>query len=96
MATDLNRWVGVGRLTQDPELKHTNTGTAYCKFSIASNRNWTKDGEKKEEVSFFNCVVWAKSAEILNQYCKKGKQIAIDGRLQQRSWENTEGKKQYA
>ncbi len=94
MANDLNRVIVVGRLTRDPELRHTGTGTAYCRISIASNRNYTVNGTKKEEVSFFNCVAWARQAEIINQYCRKGKQVAIDGRLQQRSWQNQEGKQQ--
>ena len=96
MATDLNRVLLIGRLTKEPELKQTGSGTSYCKFSIANNRNYTANGERKEEVSFFNCVAWARQAEIINQYCRKGKQVAIDGRLQQRSWMNQEGKKQYA
>ena len=91
---DLNRVLLVGRLTRDPELRQTNTGTSYCRFSIANNRSYTANGERREEVSFFNCVAWARQAEIINQYCRRGKQVAIDGRLQQRSWENQEGKKQ--
>ena len=94
MATDLNKWTGVGRLTRDPELKQTTGGTSYCRFSIASNKNYTTNGEKREEVSFFNCVAWSGLAETINQYCRKGKQVAIEGRLQQKSWENQEGKKQ--
>ena len=94
MATDLNRIMVVGRLTRDPELRQTGAGTSMCRFGIANNRNYTTGGERREEVSFFNCVAWARTAEIINQYCRKGKQVAIDGRLQQRSWENQEGKKQ--
>lgn len=94
MANDLNRITLVGRLTRDPELRQTGSGTAFCKFGIANNRNYTANGERREEVSFFNCVAWGRQAEIINQYCRKGKQVAIDGRLQQRSWEDKEGKKQ--
>ncbi len=94
MASDLNRVVLIGRLTRDPELKQTGSGSAFCRFGIANNRNYTTGGERREEVSFFNCIAWGRGAEIINQYCRKGKQIAIEGRLQQRSWEDKEGKKQ--
>ena len=94
MANDLNRITLVGRLTRDPELRQTGSGTAFCKFGIANNRNYTANGERREEVSFFNCTAWGRTAEIINQYCRKGKQVAIDGRLQQRTWEDKEGKKQ--
>lgn len=94
MASDLNKVLLVGRMTRDPELRHTSGGGAYVRFSIANNRNYTAGGERKEEVSFFNCVAWGKQAEIINQYCKKGKQVAIEGRLQQRSWQSQDGQKQ--
>lgn len=86
----------MGRLTRDPELRQTGSGTSYCRFGIANNRNYTTGGERREEVSFFNCVAWGRTAEIINQYCRKGKQVAIDGRLQQRSYESQDGKKQSA
>ena len=94
MATDLNRVLLIGRLTRDPELKQTGTGTSYCRFGIANNRNFTQNGERKEEVSFFNCVAWGRQAEVINQYCRKGKQVAIEGRLKQSSWDGQDGKKQ--
>ena len=96
MASDLNRVVLVGRLTRDPELKSVGSGSTLCKFSLASNRTYTAGGEKREEVSFFNCTAWGKQAEILSQYARKGKQLAIEGRLQQRSWDGPDGKKQSA
>ena len=52
-------------------------------------------GEKKEQVSFFNCVAWAKTGEIIAEYCKKGQRIGIEGRLQQRSWDDQEGKRRF-
>ncbi len=96
MAGDLNRVLLIGRLTRDPELKQTTTGTAYCKFGIANNRRYSVQGERKEEVSFFNCVAWGRQAEVINQYCRKGKQVAVEGRLQQRSWQGQDGQKQSA
>ena len=97
MANDLNRVFLVARLTQDPELKQTSTGTNYVRFSVANNKSYVQgSGEKKEEVSYFNCVAWSKLAEIINQYCHKGKQVALEGRLKQNTWQDNEGKKQYA
>jgi len=93
MANDLNKVILIGRLTRDPELKYTQANTAVAHLSIANNRTFVQNGEKKEQVSFFDCVAWGKTGEVIAQYCKKGKQIAIDGRLQQRSWEDKEGKK---
>jgi single-strand DNA-binding protein len=93
MASDLNKVILVGRLTRDPELKYTQGGTSVCSFSIANNRTYVTAGEKKEQVSFFNCVAWAKTGEVIAEYCKKGKRIGIEGRLQQRSWDDQEGKK---
>lgn len=96
MANDLNRVTLIGRLTKDPELKTLGSGTTVCKISIANNRSYTSNGDKKEEVSFFNCSAWGKRAEVLAQYVRKGAQLAISGRLQQRTWEGQDGKKMSA
>ncbi len=93
MASDLNKAILIGRLTRDPELRYTQSGTSVCSFSIANNRTYVAGGEKKEQVSFFNCVAWAKTGEVIAEYCKKGQRIGIEGRLQQRSWDDQEGKK---
>lgn len=93
MAGDINKVVLIGRLTRDPEMRYTQNGTAMATFSIANNRIYSVSGEKKEMVSFFNCVSWARAAETIVQYCKKGQRIGIDGRLQQRSWEDQDGNK---
>jgi len=90
--SDINRVTLIGRLTREPELKHVGTGTACCKFSLANNRTYTQNGERKEEVSFFNCVSWGKQAEIVNQYCRQGQQVAIEGRLKSSTWQDKEGK----
>jgi single-strand DNA-binding protein len=92
MAGDLNRVTIIGRLTRDPELKYIQSGSAVTNFSIATNRSYTtNNGEKKEEVSYFDCIAWGKMGEILAEYCKKGKRIAVEGRLQQRRWEDKDG-----
>ena len=93
MASDLNKAILIGRLTRDPELRYTQSGTSVCSFSVANNRTYVAGGEKKEQVSFFNCVAWAKTGEVIAEYCKKGQRIGIEGRLQQRSWDDQEGKK---
>ncbi|EMO67417.1 single-stranded DNA-binding protein [Leptospira kirschneri str. 200803703] len=82
----------VGRLTRDPEFKSIN-GTSLVNFSLANGRTYVSNGEKREESHFFDCEVWGKPADIIQQYCKKGKQIAIEGRLKQDTWETPEGKK---
>lgn len=93
MAGDLNRVVLIGRLVKDPELRHTQNGQSIANFSIANNRSYSVSGERREFTSFFNCIAWGKLGEIIVQFCKKGKQIAVDGRLQQRSWEDQNGNK---
>ena len=93
MASDINRVMLIGRMVRDPELTYTQGGSSVTNFSIANNRSYTVSGEKKEMVSFFNCVAWAKTGEVIAQYCKKGQRIAIEGRLQQRSWDDQSGNK---
>ncbi|HOO70499.1 MAG TPA: single-stranded DNA-binding protein [Spirochaetota bacterium] len=93
MAGDLNKVMLIGRLVRDPELRYTPNGASVASFSIANNRTYVASGEKKEMVSFFNCVAWGKTAEFITQYCKKGNRVGIEGRLQQRSWEDQQGNK---
>ena len=90
----MNKAILVGRLTKDPELRATSTGRNVCQFSIAVNRNFTNaNGER--EADFINCVVWDKQAENLVKYQKKGNQIAVDGRIQTRNYDDKDGKKVY-
>jgi single-strand DNA-binding protein len=93
MASDLNRVILIGRLTRDPELRYTPSGTAVASFSLANNRTYAVTGEKKDQVSYFDCVAWSKLGEIITEYCKKGHRIAVEGRLQQRRWDDQDGKK---
>jgi len=93
MANDLNKFIVIGRLVRDPELRYTQSGTPVASFSIANSKSWTQNNEKKEQTSFFNCVAWSKAGEIITQYMKKGSQIQITGRLQQRTWEDQSGNK---
>ena len=71
--SDINKVILIGRLTRDPELKATQGGKAFCEFSLASNKVWIKDGEKKESAGFFDCVTWGKLAETASKYFQKGK-----------------------
>lgn len=91
--TDLNRVTIIARLTRDAELKYTQSGTAICNFSVANNRTWSTNGDKKEEVNYFDCIAWGKQGEFIAEYAKKGKRVAIDGRLQQNRWEDKDGSK---
>lgn len=91
----MNKAILVGRLTKDPELKMTeNTKREVCQFTIATNRPYTNDdGERKAD--FINCVVWDKLAENLSKYQKKGNQVAVEGRIQTRNYDDKDGKKVY-
>jgi single-strand DNA-binding protein len=84
---DINHVVLVGRLTRNAELKYTNSGTAVSKFGLAINQRRKKDDQWVDEVHFFDIVVWGKTAESLNQYLVKGKQVGIEGQLRQDRWE---------
>ena len=93
MANDINRIFLIGRLTKDPELRYTQGGTSIASFSLANNRTYMAQNERKEMVSFFNCIAWGKPGEVIAQHCKKGQRIGIEGRLQQRSWQDQAGAK---
>ena len=90
----MNKAILIGRLTRDPELRTTPTGRNVCQFSVAVNRTFTNaNGER--EADFINCVVWDKQAENLVKYQKKGNQIAVEGRIQTRNYDDKDGKKVY-
>ena len=90
----MNKEILIGRLTKDPELRTTPTGRNVCQFSVAVSRNFTNaNGER--EADFINCVVWDKQAENLVKYQKKGNQIAVEGRIQTRNYDDKDGKKVY-
>ena len=93
MASDLNRVILVGRLVADPSLRYTPAGAAVCSFSLANGRTFTQGSEKKEQTSYFDVVAWSKLGELIAEYCKKGAQIAVEGRLQQRRWEQDGSKR---
>ena len=93
---DLNKVMIIGRLTRDPEMRSTGNGTNVVSIGVATSFQWTdQSGQKKEQTEFHNVTAWRKLAEIMNQYLKKGSQVYIEGRLQTRSWEGQDGKKNY-
>lgn len=90
----INNVVLVGRLTKDPDLRYTSTGTAVATFTLAVNRNFSSaSGEK--EADFINCVVWRKTAESMANYTKKGSLVGIIGRIQIRNYDNDAGQRIY-
>ncbi|MEI8062061.1 MAG: single-stranded DNA-binding protein [bacterium] len=92
----LNKVFIIGNITKDPELKALPSGMQVASFSVATNRTWKDQaGAKQEAVDFHNIVVFGKQAEVIGQYMKKGSNIFIEGRIQTRSWDGPDGKKNY-
>ena len=90
MAKGFNKVILMGNLTRDPETRTTTGGQSVTSFALAVNRTWTQDGEKRESVSYINCVAWGKPGEIIAQYVTKGRSLLVSGRLEQRSWDDKE------
>lgn len=91
----MNKVILMGRLTKEPELRYTsNNNTAVCNFTLAIDRRFTRQGEEKQ-TDFIPVVVWSKQAEFCGKYFEKGRQVAVVGRIQTRSWDDNEGKKHY-
>lgn len=90
----MNKVFLIGRLTRDPELRYTGTNLPVATFSLAVNRNFTNQSGERE-ADFINIVVWRKQAENVKNYLTQGSQVAIDGRLQTRSYDGEDGKKRY-
>lgn len=90
----MNKVVLVGRLTAKPELRYTPQNTAYTRFSVAVNRNFTS-ADGKREADFINVVAWRKQAETISKYFDKGNLIALEGRLQTGSYDDKDGNKRY-
>ena len=84
-----NKVMLMGNLTRDPEIKYTPKGTAIADIGLAVNRNYTTEsGEKREEVTFVDVTLWGRVAEIVGEYCKKGRPLFVEGRLQLDSWDD--------
>lgn len=93
---NLNKVFLIGRVATDIEMKTTSSGQSVCTFSLATNRTWKgKDGQKQEESQFHRIVLWQKLAEIASQFLTKGSLVLIEGRIQNRSWDDKNGVKRY-
>jgi len=88
-----NKLILMGNLTRDIELRYTNGGTALAKTSIATTRKFTSNGEKKEEVCFVDITFFGRSAEVANQYLRKGSKCLVEGRLMFEQWTDQSGQK---
>ncbi|MCH3921716.1 single-stranded DNA-binding protein [Limosilactobacillus sp.] len=90
----INRAVLTGRLTRDPELRYTTSGTAVVSFTLAVDRQFrNQNGDR--DADFINCVIWRKSAENFSNFTHKGSLVGIDGRIQTRNYENQQGQRVY-
>ncbi len=88
---NLNSVIMEGNLTRDPVMTKTPQGTPVCRFTVASNRFYKSQGERREEVSFFDVETWARLAENCAEYLHQGRGVRVVGRLKQDRWKNTEG-----
>jgi single-strand DNA-binding protein len=97
MSRSLNKVMIIGHLGRDPEMRYTSSGKPVTTFSVATNRTWSSaSGERHEETEWFTVVAWGNLAEICKQHLSKSAQVYIEGRLQTRRWEDSEGKKHAA
>ena len=93
----VNKAILVGNLGRDAELRYTTGGTAVANFSIATSESWNdkQTGERREHTEWHRICLWGPSAERLQQYLVRGKQICVEGRIQTRQWEDRDGNKRY-
>lgn len=93
----VNKWIGIGNLGRDPEMRYTASGEAICNFSIACTDSWKdkQTGEKKEQTEWVRISFFGKLAEIAGQYLKKGSQVYIEGSLRTRKWTDKDGQERY-
>lgn len=87
----INKAILMGRLTRDPVIRHTDSGKAVCNFTVAIDNGY---GEEKS-ADFISCVAWNKTAEFVDKYFARGRMIIVVGRIQTRTWEDRDGKKNY-
>jgi single-strand DNA-binding protein len=92
----VNKVILIGNLGSDPEMRTTANGTAVANFRIATNEQWTnRNGERAERTEWHRIVAWGRTAEICNQYLRKGRSVYIEGRLQTRQWDDRDGNRRY-
>lgn len=90
----MNKWLGIGRITADLELRYNTSNTAYTRFNLAVNRKFTNENGERQ-ADFISCVAWRERAEMMCKYLKKGSLIAIEGRIQTGSYDDKDGNKRY-
>lgn len=96
MAEGVNKAILVGNLGKDPELSYTQSGVARSRFSLATTESYNNNaGERQERVEWHNIVVWGKQAEIVSKFLQKGRQVYLEGRIQNRSYDDKDGNKRY-
>lgn len=95
MAANYNRVILMGNLTRDPEIQYVSSGTARVRFGLAVNRVYTdrQTGEKKQDTCFVNITAWGRTAEICQEYLRKGSPVFLEGRLSYYAWETEQGEK---
>lgn len=92
----VNKAILVGRLGKDPQLDYTSSGTARCRFSLATSDNYTdRDGKRQENTSWHNIVLWARLAEVAGEYLSKGRMVYIEGRINYHDWQTEDGQTKY-
>ena len=93
----LNKFMGIGHLGADPELRTTTSGTSVCELRIAINESWfdKASNERKERTEWIRCVVWGASGENCAKYLRKGSKAFVEGRIQTREWNDKDGNKRY-
>lgn len=92
----VNKAILIGNLGKDPELRYTPSGRAVASFPLATTERWTgQDGQKSESTTWHNIVAWGRQAEVIKEYMTKGRQIYIEGRIVNRSYDDKDGNKRY-
>ena len=92
----INKWIGIGNLCADPEVRYTQNGAPVASFTVACNEQWKDaNGQKQEHVEFVRIVAWQRLAEICGEYLSKGSKVYIEGKLQTREWADKDGNKRY-
>jgi single-strand DNA-binding protein len=92
----LNHITIMGRLTRDPELRRTGSGTAVASFTLAVDRDFADKQSGEKETDFIDCVAWRNTAEFVSKYFSKGRMAVVSGRLQVRKWKNKDGENRYS
>ena len=90
----LNKVFLMGNLTRDPEIRYLQNGTALTKFGLAVNRSYkTRDGQQRDETCFVDITAWGRQAEVISEYCSKGRPLFVEGRLQFEQWQDQSGQR---